>query len=648
MLKGDSVTHQSSMPATAVKRSRDTTPATRSLNMVKRPRPSNATRVGTFVRQAISSKQSTLSSTYEHLTRLPKSKAKNRPQLKVELPRTPSLEFIGLSPITSFLSNSSYSDFSLPSSTSSEAENTDQCDNQDELHGLGTVQGLNYDWHPHHEVPYSMLHDNVTRESELHSYELMRKLMQDGSPSFLDIPTSSPVHHALDLGCRDGHWITHAAHEWGAHGTKVTGLSMPPSVDEEQTTLPRVPVDKENVKLLRHDFLTQQLPFRNNSIDYVRLNDAVAVIPAERWDFVLSEIHRVLCPGGRLELIHDQLCFSSIGPETPVRCTFANAAKGKAGKVSMRSTSPPESKKSPYEDWEAEMRNCSDIERLYLDMLAQRYGIHPLPRTMLLDAIRRRFGDKGLINVSDAHVCLPSREFMTRTHASSSPKNSIKSSFKRREFGISITIDWGNEKPSKTIGSLPPPAPAPAPAPAVPPQQVPAAAIAGPAEYVSLTSLPPVLSKKAASLMGVVQLSPAGVPYHPPGLVVVYTASEATRRPMTYLPMSPTELDMHSNKHVHSVISAKLALEAHIDELHEKGKPSMSHEALDEALWQYAMFRRKRFNWPEMNPFEWESGFEGDGESEEQMRRCTLPETQTTDGLTPVRLFEIFEVIKAS
>jgi hypothetical protein len=153
------------MPLTTVKRARDNTPVpTQSFNMVKRPRPSNAALVGAFVRQAISSKQSTLSSTYEHLTHHPQSKAKNRPQLQVELPRTPSLEFIGLSPITSFLSNSSYSDFSLPSSASSEAENTDQCDNQDELLELGIIQGLDYDWHPHHEVPYSMLYDNVTPE----------------------------------------------------------------------------------------------------------------------------------------------------------------------------------------------------------------------------------------------------------------------------------------------------------------------------------------------------------------------------------------------------------------------------------------------------------------------------------------------------
>ena len=318
-----------------------------------------------------------------------------------------------------------------------------------------------------------------------------------------------------------------------------------------------------------------QLPFPNNSFDYVRLNDAVAAIPGECWDFVLSEIYRVLCPGGRLELIHDQLCFSSIGPETPASCTFASSAKeshshanvlgATQAKVTMRSLSPPESRKCPHEDWEAEARNCNDVERLYLDMLAQQYGIHPLPRAILLDTIRRRFGDEGLLKVFNAHVCLPSREFMTQSHAGS-PKNT------KPKFGISITIDWGPEKPSKTIGKPP------------------AAAAEVAAECLSLTSLPPVLSKKAASLMGVKQLSPAGARYQPPGVVVVHTSSEGTRYPMTYLPMSPTQLDMHSNKHVHSVISARLALEAHIDELREKGKPSMSHEALDEALWQYAMY----------------------------------------------------------
>ena len=306
----------------------------------------------------------------------------------------------------------------------------------------------------------------------------------------------------------------------------------------------------------------------------------MAAIPGNRWDFVLSEVHRVLSPGGRLELIHDQLCFPSIGPETPVSCTFApstnsldppsNLFEAAKRKVGIKNGSPPRSQKSPYEGWEAEMRNCSDIERLYLGMLAQRYGVHPQPYAILVDAIRRRFGSKGLVNVSDAHVCLPSREFMMRSRAGH-PKSAKT---KKREFSISITIDWGEDKPSKTIGKLPAALQAPP----------------SPSDSLSLTSLPPVLSKKAASLMGVVQLSPVGSPYQPPGVVVVRSSSEAPGiRRMTFHPMSPAELDMHSNKHMHSVISAKHAMEAHIYELRRKGKPSMSREALDDALWQYAL-----------------------------------------------------------
>jgi hypothetical protein len=60
----------------------------------------------------------------------------------------------------------------------------------------------------------------------------------------------------------------------------------------------------------------------------------------------------------------------------------------------------------------------------------------------------------------------------------------------------------------------------------------------------------------------------------------------------------------------------------------------------------FCRFRRKRFNWPETGPFEWESESECDGELKKQM--CfTLPDTQSTDGLTPVRLFQIFEVVKS-
>jgi hypothetical protein len=50
-------------------------------------------------------------------------------------------------------------------------------------------------------------------------------------------------------------------------------------------------------------------------------------------------------------------------------------------------------------------------------------------------------------------------------------------------------------------------------------------------------------------------------------------------------------------------------------------------------------FRRKRFNWPELDPFVFETDEEG------QTCHLTL-DNQPTDGLTPIRLFEIFEVFR--
>ena len=326
--------------------------------------------------------------------------------------------------------------------------------------------------------------------------------------------------------------------------------------------------------------ITEALPFPDSSFDYVRLNDAMAAIPRDRWDFVLSEIHRVLSQGGRLELIHDQLCFSFVTPDAPIGHTFTspthdphrNSHLREAGsdRCAPKIVTPPHSRRSPYEGWEAEVRNCRKLERLYLEMLARRYGVHPQPRAILVDIIQRQFGNGGLVKISNAHVCLPSHDFVARSCAEALKKNSEP---KKRDFGIGIiTIDWGQDNKTSKTEARPPAAPPP------------------PGGVFSFPNLPPFLSKKAAKVMGVEQeLSPAGAPYQPPGVVVVRTSSDGPRRSVTFMPMSPTELEMHSNKHVHSVISAKLALEAHMGELQEKGKPSMSREDLDDALWQYSL-----------------------------------------------------------
>lgn len=55
--------------------------------------------------------------------------------------------------------------------------------------------------------------------------------------------------------------------------------------------------------------LKYNLPFPNNSFDLVRMANLSLCIPYEKWQFVLSEAHRVLTINGRLELIDDQIFF---------------------------------------------------------------------------------------------------------------------------------------------------------------------------------------------------------------------------------------------------------------------------------------------------------------------------------------------------
>ncbi|KAI0308107.1 hypothetical protein B0F90DRAFT_1813428 [Multifurca ochricompacta] len=584
---------------------------------------------GTPSYQVTGKKDTTLISTYGSLAL--RSQFRGEGRVQVELPPGLPITFNGLFPITAFLHN-----FGSPIDPDSKGvENVDRCERADGRLNYKIIHGIKYDAYPRNEVPYSMLYDSITPENDFHSYELMQKLTDNNSPSFIRNPISIPVRNALDLGCGDGHWVAHAAQAWGTHGTMITGIDIPLPAKDVRMILPEP--GAENTKLLLHNFITEELPFPDNSFDYVRLNDVVAAIPRGRWDFVLSEVHRVLSPGGRFELIHDQLCFPSVLPEIPISCTIAPSSlepdwdlsyvhEAADGKDAVNCEDSPPYRKSPYEDWEFEMRNCRELETLYLEMLAERYGIHPHPHDILVDIIKRQFSGEGSIKATKVYVCLPSQDFMARSHAGASESSVTK----KREIGISISIDWGHEQPSKA-------------------DVRPLAAPPCPAEFVSLTNLPPVLSKKAASVMGVMQLSPTGTPYQPPGVIVVCTSSEGLRYPMTFLPVPPAELDMHSNKHVHSVLSAKLALEAYIEELRENGKPSMSREALGDALWQYGLFRRKRFNWPEMDAFADETESresEGDCVLDEQKHHFTLSDIQTVDGLTPIRVFEIFEVVK--
>ena len=64
------------------------------------------------------------------------------------------------------------------------------------------------------------------------------------------------------------------------------------------------------VKLNAHiHSINYKLPFPDNTFDFVRMANLVLCIPYDKWEFVLGQVLRVLTPGGRLELIDDQIYF---------------------------------------------------------------------------------------------------------------------------------------------------------------------------------------------------------------------------------------------------------------------------------------------------------------------------------------------------
>ena len=163
----DHISHQLSALLTTVKRPRpsDSTPvATHPFKMVKLSRPSNNAPARSPVCQATLPKCPPLISAYDPLAvpARPRTKCRPTPLLQVELLPTPSFAFVGMSPITSYLSSSPHIYFDVLHCAHPEGKNNaDQHRIRNERPNHKTFQGAKY---PRKDVPYSMLHDNVTPE----------------------------------------------------------------------------------------------------------------------------------------------------------------------------------------------------------------------------------------------------------------------------------------------------------------------------------------------------------------------------------------------------------------------------------------------------------------------------------------------------
>jgi len=106
----------------------------------------------------------------------------------------------------------------------------------------------------------------------------------------------NPGERVLDLGSGAGTDSLVAAQMVGPEGS-VTGIDMTPEMLAKAATA-AAQLGTTNVEFVESE--AEHLPFADGSFDVVISNGVIDLIPDK--DAVFSELHRVLAPGGRLQI----------------------------------------------------------------------------------------------------------------------------------------------------------------------------------------------------------------------------------------------------------------------------------------------------------------------------------------------------------
>ncbi|KAG6851381.1 hypothetical protein H0H93_005779 [Arthromyces matolae] len=136
------------------------------------------------------------------------------------------------------------------------------------------------------------------------------------SPSFHDLNGHEPVQ-VLDLGCGPGYWMLDAASHWKR--ALITGVDMIDVLVPEAR-------DHKKIFFRQGNFLMTPWPFENKTFDYVRMANLGLCIPYDKWEVVISEVHRVLRVNGRLEFIDDEVIFPYLPPPHSRPTSFSSSS----------------------------------------------------------------------------------------------------------------------------------------------------------------------------------------------------------------------------------------------------------------------------------------------------------------------------------
>ncbi|KAJ3857257.1 hypothetical protein EV368DRAFT_30559 [Lentinula lateritia] len=497
------------------------------------------------------------------------------------------------------------------------------------------------------DAPYMQSYDSVSLSADRYTHMLLRRLNPNGTPSFYDyVKNKKPIPSSiLDLGCGEGHWIIDAHSSWPE--ARIVGFDLVDVILPEVRHNERLHFVRGNLcvfvnlSVIRFLYvfpsIRYPLPFPHSTFDLIRVANLSLAIPTERWNFVLSEIHRVLQVGGRLELIDDAFCFP-YGKETvtpsPRARTFATAPnrRRRSSTLVLNSAEPsnsfPESPEveqnvvslpestpnipaNPPSDedtseWANNAKDGKALEAIFHNMLETKYGIHTRTPKGVATFMKDIFGPDNVRKLRSMHLKLAPSELEELIPHTKRPKFRVRSLSKGTEldtrlesegkFGSSVIPTTLNAKAAGRLG-IPYSALAAAPKTA----------------QTSPSSIPSVHSNHSASSVASMSCVSDGSPRSssdtqtsfdaPEEPVPVQQSPGLLLLPSTFIPMPPAELEMHACKHMHTLLSCKRAI---FDWLlyNDDGTDNdcVSEDSLRDAFFEYDSFRRLRLNWPSQTP----------------------------------------------